>query len=201
MKYIDLKKNVRSAVFSLQDLRLLGVKVFAYQLSLWQKHGHIIRVRNGLYAFVEQAEKLLPEEIAGKIYGPSYISLEKALAIYGFIPEIVYSMTSVTPKTTRRFNNRFGSFTFRHLKPSLFFGYRQAKGAVKYLLAEPEKALLDFIYLNKDKIRKKEDLGSYRFNLKAIREVISKNRLRKYLSLFRNQKMKQLVNSFIKDIF
>ncbi len=201
MKYLDLKKKVRSPVFSRQDLRLLGGKVFGYQLSLWQKQGYIIKIRNGLYAFADQAEAISPEEIAGKLYSPSYISLEKALSIYGFIPEIVYGITSVTPKTTRTFNNRFGSFTFRHLKPSLFFGYREPKGKIKYLLAEPEKALLDFIYLNLNKIKNKEDLASFRFNAAAIKEGASKYRLRKYLSFFRNEKMRLLVNFLIREIF
>jgi len=79
MKYSQFSKKVQSPLFTSQDVRLAGGKVFAYQLSLWQKQGHIVKLRNGIYLFSDKVNDLAPEEVGGALYGPSYVSLEKAL--------------------------------------------------------------------------------------------------------------------------
>lgn len=197
MKYSDFRKSLRKRIFTKQDLRLGGYRVFDYQLSAWQKQQHIIKLKNGVYLFAEEADRVSPEEIAFYVYSPSYISLEKALSIHGLIPEMVYSITSVTPKTTRSFKNKFGNFTYRHIKPSLFFGYRTIKeGPSFYLLAEPEKALLDYLYLNK--IKNKEDWEALRLNEKRMKNAFRPRLISKYLKLFNNQRMKILCLKYLK---
>jgi len=149
MKYNELTAAIKSPVFSRNDLELSGYKVFDYQLSLWVKKGYLVRLKNGIYAFSREKEKLRGEGIAFLLYQPSYLSLESALSWYGFIPEIVYAYTSVTARITRTFENACGRFIYRHMKSELFWGYAEMKTEYgPYLLAEPEKALLDYIYLN-----------------------------------------------------
>lgn len=105
MKYNDLASAIKSPIFSRNDLALSGYNVLDYQLSLWVKKGYLIRLKNGLYAFSREKEKLRSEVIAFLLYQPSYLSLESALAWYGFIPEIVYAYTSITARITRTFEN------------------------------------------------------------------------------------------------
>lgn len=194
MKYIELRKKIRAAYFTLQDLRLMGLKVYGYQLSLWQKRGHLVKIKNGLYAFAEEAKNILPEELASAIYSPSYLSLEAALSRYGFIPEMVYAVTSVTPKITRNFKNRVGNFIYRHIKPALYFGYKEIDtGGRKYLRAEPEKALLDFFYYNLRKIKSSQDLEDFRLNKDTINKTISRQKMEQYLERFKNEKMKKIM--------
>jgi len=180
MKYIDLIKNIKQPIFSLQDLRLLHLQIYPYQLSQWFKRGDLIKLKNGLYALVEKSEQLKIETIAFHMYQPSYISLEWALAKYGLIPEITYNCTSVTAKTTRNFKNKFGNFIFRHLKKELFFGYNKIEenGQV-YLIAEPEKALIDYIYLNSSKIKTQNDIDELRLNEFELRNLNVK-KIKKY---------------------
>lgn len=191
MKYQDLRKRIKRAIFTRQDLRLRGLKVFDYQFSLWQKQGYITRLKNGVYLFSEEAESVKPEELARHLYSPSYISLEKALSIYGLIPEMVYGITSITPKTTRRFKNRFGNFIYRHIKPALFFGYRERNG---YLMADPEKALLDYLYLNR--VRTGAAFEGLRLNRKLTAEIYRPAVLSKYLKAFDDKALKELLNAF-----
>lgn len=190
MKYTQLSRIIKGPLFTRQDLRQRGWPVFGYQLTLWQKQGYIIKIKNGVYLFEDRLNEVVPEALAGTIYSPSYISLEKALSIYGFIPEIVYGITSVTSRTTRTFKNRVGEYTYRHLKPSLFFGYRETAG---YLLAEPEKALLDFLYFNRGRIKSREDLDDYRFNRQRILKGVSGKKLSHYLARFKDEKMQKIV--------
>lgn len=77
------------------------------------------------------------------LYYPCYVSLEYALNLYGVIPDVPFSLTLVTTKPTRQFETPLGEFIYRKIKKEAFFGYDP-----ETLMAEKEKALLDFLYLN-----------------------------------------------------
>jgi hypothetical protein len=191
MKYDSLTKIIKAPYFSRSDALLDGQKLLDYQISLWVKKGNLLRLKNGLYAFTKDKEKIKGEEIAAFIYEPSYLSLESALAWYGFIPEMVYAYVSVTARINRKFTNYFGTFMYRHIKPELFWGYTEIKTEYgHYLLAEPEKALLDYLYFNLSKIRNENDFASIRFNMDTIIEKIDSEKFLKYLTAFNSNKMK-----------
>jgi len=63
-----------------------------------------------------------------------------------------YTVTSATTKPTRLFSVQNKEYSFRTLKESSFAGYvLQKNGNRSFLIAEPEKALVDyfyFVYLN-----------------------------------------------------
>jgi hypothetical protein len=59
-----------------------------------------------------------------------------------------------------------------------------------YLLAEPEKALLDYLYLNLSKIRNEADFDNVRFNMDKIKEKLNADKFLKYLSAFGVKKMR-----------
>ncbi len=112
----------------------------------------MIRVKKGLYVFGPDyhREPYSLEIMANKIYGPSYISREYALAYYGIIPEYVVEVTSVTPKRSRHFDTPIGRFSYLHV-PSQFYqvGFNLIKinDKATALMASPEKALADLLYL------------------------------------------------------
>lgn len=194
MKYNELTAVIKGPIFSRNDLELSGYKVFDYQLSLWVKKRYLIRLKNGLYAFSREKEKLRGEEIAFLLCRPSYLSLESALAWYGFIPEIVYAYTSVTARITRTFENSCGRFIYRHVKSELFWGYVQMKtDRSPYLLAEPEKALLDYFYLNLARINNEDDFENIRLNEEQMAKTLDKKKFLSYLSAFGVKKMEKWV--------
>ena len=86
---------------------------------------------------------------ANRIYSPSYISLHTALSHYGIIPEATIQITSITTLKTRSFSNAFGQYTYKSVKPALFFGFvlKALPDGRTYRLATPEKALVDLLYL------------------------------------------------------
>jgi len=191
MKYEDLLKTIQAPYFSRGDHLLDGQKLFDYQISLWVKKGNLLRLKNGMYAFAKDKGKIKGEEIAAFLYEPSYLSLESALSWHGFIPEMVYAYVSLTARINRKFTNAFGTFLYRHIKPELFWGYTEMKTEHgHYLLAEPEKALLDYLYLNLPKIRNEADFANIRFNMDTIKEKLNADKFLKYLSAFGVKKMK-----------
>jgi hypothetical protein len=112
------------------------------------KSGEIIRIKKGLYIISPEysgsAHRFL---LANLIFGPSYVSLESALAYWGMIPEQVNMVTCVTSKRNKRFNTPVGVFSYRHISPGSYsVGLTRIKNdndGSSFLMATPEKALCD----------------------------------------------------------
>jgi predicted transcriptional regulator of viral defense system len=121
------------------------------QLSRWVEAGRIYQLRRGLYALAPPFQKVKPHPfvVANQLVRGSYVSLQSALAYYGLIPEYVPVMTSVTTSRPGRWNTPLGNYDFRHIKADLLFGYWSTDVGDKQqaIIASPEKALLDLIYL------------------------------------------------------
>jgi len=201
MKYQEFKKSINKPYFSILDISLKRLNVFRYQLSSWRKNGYIGRLKRGLYFFIDEKDKMIPEEVAFLLREPSYLSLEFMLSRYGLIPEMVYARTSVTTKTTVKFSNDFGNFTYRQVHPRLFFGYEPVElPSGKYLAADPEKALLDFLYLNLDKINDRRDLDGLRINCEELKRIVSRKKMNTYLKEFKIKKMEHLVKILFEKI-
>ncbi len=120
------------------------------QLSRWVKSGRIYRLRRGLYSVAPPYQKVKPHPflIANHLQRASYVSMQSALSYYGMIPEVMHSTISVTAGRPERLKTPLGIFEFRHIKTDLLFGYQMTDlGGQSALVATPEKALLDLIYL------------------------------------------------------
>ncbi len=138
-------------VWTLDQVRAWQPDFEVANLGGWLKKGYVLRLRQGVYTFAEYAE--MPGVgmlFAGRMYVPSYLSLEYALATHGLIPESVVQYTSVTSLKTKSFKNAFGEFHYRSVKPELMFGFapRLVSGTFYVDFASPVKALCDILYLD-----------------------------------------------------
>jgi predicted transcriptional regulator of viral defense system len=116
--------------------------------------GEIIHIRRGLYCLAPRYQKksINLYALAQRIYGPSYISLESALSWHGWIPEAVYTVTSVSFKKAKEFNTPLGVFSYNRIPQKLFYAdvERLADEAGNiFLMADPIKALSDYVYVHK----------------------------------------------------
>lgn len=115
--------------------------------------GVILHIKKGLYCFGEALckEPIRRESVANLIYGPSYVSLDYALSYHGLIPERVETVTSVTTGRTRNFDTPLGHFSYRTLQePRYAIGVLlEPSGKTNYLIATPEKALIDKVWADK----------------------------------------------------
>jgi predicted transcriptional regulator of viral defense system len=158
------------------------------QISRWKKTDKIIQLKRGIYLLGEPYRKIEVYEpyIAAVLKKPSYISLEKALEYHNLIPEAVTVYTSVTTKREGRFVTPAGIFDYRHIKESIFWGYKSLiVNKQTAFIASPEKALMDFFYLKRVKISL-EFLEELR--LQNI-EKINMETLFEYAGRFRKPKM------------
>ena len=121
------------------------------QLSRWTRSGRVLQLRRGLYSLAPPWQKIQPHPflVANRLAQGSYVSGLSALAFAQAIPEYVVEITSCTGGRPCRYRTAFGRFSFRRVKTALRFGYRRVAlgGGQAAFLAQPEKALLDLIYL------------------------------------------------------
>ena len=117
------------------------------------KHKVIIRLKKGLYCFGEtfRRQPVSREHLANLIYGPSYVSLDYALSFHGMIPERVETVTSVTTLRSKRFDTPLGVYSYRMLLENRYTcgAVLESSGKVSFLMATPEKALVDKIWCDK----------------------------------------------------
>jgi predicted transcriptional regulator of viral defense system len=153
----------------------------AVQLGRWHNAGKLIQLKRGVYLIAEPYRKVEIHEpfLAQTLKHPSYISLEKALEFHGLIPEAVPVYTSVTTKRPGRFVTEIGSFDYRHIQRPFFWGYESVErhGQIGFV-AMPEKALLDFFYLNRvavteSYLREMRLQNTEKVNLKRLTEFAS----------------------------
>ena len=112
--------------------------------------GELISLKRGLYILAEHYKTpLVKEAVANLLYGPSYISTDYALSYYGLIPERAINITSVTTSRKKIYQTPIGIFIYQQLKSEYYaLGYEIRQGeALKFLIATPEKALCDKLYL------------------------------------------------------
>ncbi len=131
--------------------------------------GEIIRIKKGIYIFGPERRRSLVnlEILANQLYGPSYVSLEYALAFYGFIPEFVAEVTSVTTKRQKMYETPIGRFSYTPIPTKLFstgFTLLQVADYGSALIATPEKALADLLYTRNFKIKSNQDLEALLFD-------------------------------------
>lgn len=150
--------------------------------KLLQK-GDLIRVKKGLYLFGSdyRKEPYSPEIMANKIYGPSYVSREYALAYYGLIPEYVTEVTSVSTKRARSFDTPIGRFSYARLPLELYkvnFNLVSVRNNATALLATAEKALADLLYFRDDHPETLNELMELLFDdLRLDDELVSRMRI------------------------
>lgn len=147
-KDIDLVKKMTAfgkSYFNVADLeKILDLKKISLYVTLNRlvKSGVLIRLRKNIYSIFTQS--IDHEKIANELYFPSYVSFELALSNYNILSQIPYTQTLATTRPTKKTDIMGVAIEYSHLPERLFFGYILKDG--KYT-AEPEKALLDQLYM------------------------------------------------------
>jgi len=130
------------------------------------REGVIVRVKKGLYIFGNEFQQrpFSSVYIANLIYGPSYVSLEYALQMYSLIPERVEEITSVTSGRSKRFVTPIGTFSYRKIPERAYAGGMDIQvntSGSKYLIAVPEKALVDKVMKSAHQVRTQKEMELY----------------------------------------
>ncbi len=135
-----------SRLFAVRNLQTLYKKI-----QRLGKEGIIQKLIKGKYYY--QFKPARAFRIANFLYSPSYVSLESALSFYGIITGFPYLIGSITTRKSKYIQTDNREFQYSQIADKLFWGYELKDG---FLLADKEKALLDYIYLGNKGLRNLE---------------------------------------------
>jgi predicted transcriptional regulator of viral defense system len=200
MRFRELESRIRALpAFNLNDVRKLDPGFHRQQLNYWHNQGYIKPLAGGYYFLADQAmDEMVLFMVANKIYEPSYVSLESALAYYGIIPETVLGVTSVSSRKTKQYESAWGVFSYRSIKPQYMIGYQVIENnpGIKFKIAGLEKALLDYLYLH-SKIRSIVDFEELRWNQTQLHKMLDHSIFTRFVKLFDKRSLENRVNQFM----
>ena len=201
---IDIRNRFQAEIFDYQTLTdaLKGLSSPRDKITDMLRQGIITRVKKGLYVFGDKYRRYSysKELLANLVYGPSYVSLDYALAHYGLIPERVEALTSVTPNRPRRFSTPVGLFIYRQIPARAYeAGMVRVEGEhdQAFLIASPEKALADkIVSVRGAPIASIGEMGRFlekdlRIDAGAIRSL-SAERIDEFAGRYRSLKLRRL---------
>ena len=143
MSFFKVHNNKK--IFSLNDLKVLtgeNASTISVQLSRLSRKGLVKNPIKGW--FVNPFNTPSSEELSMVLRAPAYLSMEYALSRHGILSQDVHTYTLITTKLPHTYRSDEEIFEYHQVKISLFWGYKR-EGLIQ--LAEPEKALLDLIYI------------------------------------------------------
>lgn len=140
-------KNIAPVFLTKQAAALLKISNnhAATLLGRLEKQQTIVRLAQGRWAYSTEVDPLLLPNILSYPMS-SYISLYTALYYHGMIEQISSTVFAITNGKTKNFQTPFAAISLHHIIGPLFTGY-ETYGFQNALLATPEKALFDTLYL------------------------------------------------------
>lgn len=155
------------------------------ELKLLVKRGWLIRIKQGYYAVANleshNYSNISPLAISSIFVPGSYVSFEYALNYHGLFDQLPNLVTAVTPLKTKKYKFQNLDFYFVRAKQSMMTGYKEIEiDDQKAMIAEAEKALLDFLHFRKDSYT----IDLVLEKLKELRSDITIDRLIEYANLY-----------------
>ena len=189
---MSLQKNVLEVilssprtVFNVQSLRMLteceDSQKLTKSLHYYVKEGKIRNPRRGIYTKATFDEK----EMACSLFRPAYVSLEYVLQRSGIVFQYDDTVTCVS------YLNRIveigdKAYQFRIINPELWIGMDGIEQQDNILIATPERAFLDMIYLSAG--------NCYFDNLHPLNKIKVKQLLPFYQSKVLTERVTKLLN-------
>lgn len=107
----------------------------------------VSRVAKGIYSN-RLVRDSAPEDFIKLLRPDSYVSLESALSHWGLSTQSSVALTCVTTGKPKEYRTPEFTVIFRTISKRLYWGFIEKQTRYsKYAIAEPEKALLDWVYL------------------------------------------------------
>ena len=150
-KFISEEAKTSSLLNSSEIVCRLGISELAVRRSFLRlvRRGMIEHFANKWFINL-LARDTSGRELVNLLRPQSYISLQTVLRETGVISQTPVAITCVTTGEPASFSSRTVSITFRHVKASLYWGFQARRTLYgMYNIAEPEKALLDWFYLER----------------------------------------------------
>jgi DNA-binding Lrp family transcriptional regulator len=155
----------------------LSEKTVRDALRRYEDRGLVERVSTKTY-INHLNQQFSPRDLANILRPESYVSLESVMVEKGITTQSPSVLTCVTTGYPQSFRTKSVGIVYRKISSDLYWGYEQrATRYNTYQIAEPEKALLDWVYLTRQ-----EGLPTPLDELQL--QFLNAARLRKYAERF-----------------
>lgn len=145
-------KELRREIFTTSELSAVSGKSLSnvtQALNFLQKQGVVFKIYRGIWAEVTSKPLSSYEVIPYLLQGQrAYVSFISALHLYGIIEQIPQTVTLASLTHTKVINTKIMTFLIHRITPAFFKGFDWYKKTGNFLIAEPEKALIDCLYLS-----------------------------------------------------
>ena len=171
-------KQLRRPVFTTRELSMLSgrsLSTVTQTLTALEKKGIIFKIYRGIWA--ERGHEQLSPYAAIPLLLPrqrAYVSFISALHLHGIIEQIPQVITLASLVHTKTIRTTIGIFSIHRIHPSFCDGFNWYRKEGAFLIAEPEKALIDSLYIS---TRRKKQFGHFpelhfskSFNFKKTKE-------------------------------
>ncbi|HEX9933886.1 MAG TPA: hypothetical protein VGB38_01715 [bacterium] len=155
-------QRIRRPIFTTFELARLSERsasATTQALRHLEKQGVVEKICRGIWGLAG-SERLSAASVIPFLFPRTraYVSFTSALHLYDIIEQIPQVMTLASPSHTKMIRTRLGTYSVHRIAPSFFAGFRWYKDEGRFLIAEPEKALVDSLYLS---ARKKRQYGHF----------------------------------------
>lgn len=186
-------KKLGRPIFTTHELIGISGKstsTIVQSLNRLVEQGLLVKIYRGVWAEARD-KRVSAFEIIPYLFPRQrvYVSFISALHLHGILEQIPQVITLASTAHTSTLRTKAGVFSVHQIDPAIFDGFDWYKGEGNFLIAEPEKALVDSLYLSS---RKKKQFGHFpeyhfppEFSFKkAIKWVkrIPEDKIRQYVS-------------------
>ena len=123
------------------------------------RQGLLVKLYRGVWADPGQ-RAISPFDVIPHLFHRQrvYVSFITALHLHGIVEQIPQTITIASLAHSRVIRTTAGVYSVHQISPNFFKGFDWYKGEGRFLIADPEKALIDSLYLSS---RKKKQFGHF----------------------------------------
>ena len=179
-------------------------------LYRWMKAGQIIQLKKGVYMtrrFFElhRADANFAPMVSAILIPQSYLSMEYILQRNAILTEMTFSVSAITLKQTRVFENKLGTFTYRNIKADLYQGFTISDYlGIPFAQATVAKALFDYLYLRPWKSKGRSTSYNLAEELRLnLEDFTEKDQVEfvEFVEISKSKKMDQILKNLRKTVW
>ncbi len=149
LKYV---KQLGRSVFTTREVYAVSGKSLSgvvQGLNYLSRQNALVKIRRGVWAEPSPDPispfRIIPFLPSGQ---RTYLSFLSALHLHGILEQIPQTIFCASLAHTHVYTTAAGTFSIHRIAPDFFFGFDWYKQTGDFLIAAPEKALLDCLYLS-----------------------------------------------------
>jgi predicted transcriptional regulator of viral defense system len=150
---LTIIKNLKRTIFTTREISSSGAGTLSntvQALNHLARQGVLFKISKGIWGLQLGEDRISPYAVVPYLLPNhrGYVSFISALHLYGIIEQIPQSITVASTGHTRVIKTKLGTYYIHRIAPEFFKGFVWYQEKGHFLIAEPEKALIDCIYLS-----------------------------------------------------